>query len=53
MQMRETARASMLTLPNHGVRGTDYSKGDLSDYQKTATDDRSSEFDDGMQGRPF
>lgn len=31
MQMRETARASILSLPNHGAREADYSKGDLSD----------------------
>ncbi|KAF8813571.1 hypothetical protein BYT27DRAFT_7083469 [Phlegmacium glaucopus] len=40
MQMRETARASLLSLPNHGAREADYSKGDLSDeshsLQKTS-----------------
>lgn len=31
MQMRETARASIQSLPNHGTRGGDHNKGDLLD----------------------
>lgn len=60
MQMRETARASLLSLPNPGPRG----EGDLLDeshsVQKTSglrqyvPDDGNSEFDDSLiQGRPF
>jgi hypothetical protein len=56
MQMRETARASILSLPNQGTRD----KGEFSDeshsFQKTSglryvTDNGSG--DTIMEGRPF
>lgn len=63
MQMRETARASIQSLPNQGARGGDYSKefpDESHSFQKTSglryvTDNGSSEFDDNliMQGRRF
>jgi hypothetical protein len=63
MQMRETARASIQSLPNQGARGGDYGKGfpdESPSFQKTSglryvTDNGSSEFDDSliMQGRRF
>ena len=63
MQMRETARASIQSLPNQGARGGDYGKGSPDEspsFQKTSglryvADNGSSEFDDGviMQGRRF
>ena len=60
MQMRETARASILSLPTQGARD----KGEILDeshsLQKTSglryvTDNGSSEFDDSliMEGRRF
>jgi len=39
MQMRETARASILSLPNHGAREGDYRGGDLSDESHSLQED--------------
>ena len=62
MQMRETARASLQSLPNQGVRGGDYVKRSPDEsFQKTSgrryvTDNGGSEFDHSAvikQGRRF
>lgn len=63
MQMRETARASLQSLPNQEARGGDYAKGSPDEspsFQKTSgrryvTDNGSSDFDHSVikQGRRF